>query len=193
MVGSLIRLAAAAVFASALAGCADVPGIEFTSAPEHAEHTDAVTITGRMALQDPPQQCVPYARTHSGIDIHGDAYTWWAKAQGRYERGNVPKEGAVLVLDLYSGPQRGHVAVVRSIVSDREIHVDHANWFADGTIYVDDPVLDVSEDNDWSRVRVWNIRTGSWGIHDYPVQGFIGPGRVADTSHVAQNDQADDR
>ncbi|MEO8896348.1 MAG: hypothetical protein ABI450_10750, partial [Rhizomicrobium sp.] len=43
-------------------------------------------------------------------------------------------------------------------------------------IYLDDPVADVSASNDWSQVRVWNIRTGGWGTRIYPVQGFIGPG-----------------
>ena len=80
------------------------------------------------------------------------------------------------MLNGYAGPERGHVAVVRSLISSREIRVDHANWLGDGAIYVDDPVADVSADNDWSIVRVWNIKTGGWGKRTYPVQGFIGPG-----------------
>ncbi len=88
----------------------------------------------------------------------------------------MPESGAVLVLTDYAGPERGHLAVVRSLVSSREIRVDHANWLGDGAIYLDDPVADVSENNDWSQVRVWNIRTGGWGTRIYPVQGFIGPG-----------------
>ena len=47
----------------------------------------------------------------------------------------------------------------------------------DGAIFTDDPVLDVSDQNDWSQVRVWNPRAGAWGTKIYPVQGFIGPGR----------------
>ena len=61
------------------------------------------------------------------------------------------------------GPSRGHLAVVREVVSPREIRVDHANWLDDGAIYLNDPVADVSPDNDWSAVRVWNIKTGAWG------------------------------
>ena len=61
-------------------------------------------------------------------------------------------------------------------ISPREIRVDHANWLDDGAIYLNDPVADVSADNDWSQVRVWNIKTGGWGAQIYPVQGFIGPG-----------------
>ncbi len=53
--------------------------------------------------------------------------------------------------------------------------MDHANWLDDGSIFINDPVMDVSEDNDWSAVRVWNIKTGAWGGNTYPVQGFILP------------------
>lgn len=122
-----------------------------------------------------PLQCVPYAREHSAIKISGDANTWWTKAAGKYERGATPAAGTVMVLFHYSGGDSGHVAVVRRVVSAREIRVDHANWLDDGSIYVNDPVVDVSADNDWSQVKVWNIRTGGWGSHIYPVQGFIGP------------------
>lgn len=123
-------------------------------------------------------QCVPYARLHSGIAVYGDAYTWWDQSATQYRRGSQPIQGAVLVLDRYAGPTRAHLAVVRSIVSPREIRIDHANWFNDGAIYVDDPVEDVSAANDWSQVRVWNIRTGAWGVKTYPVRGFIGPDRL---------------
>ena len=59
--------------------------------------------------------------------------------------------------------------------SPREIRVDHANWLDDGAIYVDDPGRGcVAASNDWSEVRVWNIKTGAWGGKVYPVQGFIG-------------------
>ncbi len=74
-----------------------------------------------------------------------------------------------------------------AVISGREIRVDHANWLDSGNIHLDDPVLDVSPDNDWSRVRVFNLRTHAWGGHVYQVRGFIGPGprrhgrmRVAD-------------
>ena len=41
-------------------------------------------------------QCAPYAREISGIQIFGNANTWWSQAAGKYERGNAPKVGAVL-------------------------------------------------------------------------------------------------
>jgi hypothetical protein len=123
-------------------------------------------------------ECVPYAREHSSINIHGDAYTWWDKAAGVYARGNEPLMGAVMVLVNYAGRRHAHVAVVSRMVSPREIRIDHANWLNDGAIYVNDPVIDVSDANDWSQVKVWNIRTGSWGTKVYTVKGFIGPGPV---------------
>jgi hypothetical protein len=131
---------------------------------------------GEVTSPDHPLQCVPYARQISGVNLWGDAYTWWNKAAGKFERSSQPKSGAVMVLNGYAGPNRAHLAVVRDVVSNREIKVDHANWLDDGAIYVDDPVVDVSADNDWSQVRVWNIRAAAWGSRIYPVQGFIGPG-----------------
>jgi hypothetical protein len=80
--------------------------------------------------------------------------------------------------------------VVRQVVSPREIRVDHANWLNDGSIYLNDPVQDVSSDNDWSVVRVFNLKVGAWGERLYPVQGFISawrreprPDLTADNSH----------
>ena len=91
-----------------------------------------------------------------------------------------------MVLTGYAGPERGHLAVVRQIVSPREIRVDHANWLNDGAIYLDDPVQDVSRWNDWSMVRVYNIKTGAWGGKVYPVQGFIG-GATGGGQAVSEN------
>jgi hypothetical protein len=137
-------------------------------------------------------QCVPYVRAHSSVDIHGDAYTWWEKAAGVYQRSTAPVEGAVMVLVGYAGKHRAHVAVVRRLVTPREIRIDHANWLNDGSIYVNDPVVDVSPDNDWSEVKVWNIRSGTWGTRTYALKGFIGP-RTASEQRVSSNGgRADD-
>jgi hypothetical protein len=138
------------------------------SAPDFRQESARADAADRL-------QCVPYARLHSSVKLYGDAYTWWQKAAGHFARGTRPREGAVMVLNNYAGPERAHLAVVRKIVSPREVRIDHANWFDDGAIYVNDPVIDVSGENNWSSVRVWNIRTGSWGERIYPVQGFIGP------------------
>ncbi len=71
---------------------------------------------------------------------------------------------------------------MRCIVSPRKILIDHANWLDDGAVYVNDPVIDVSDNNDWTVVKVWNIRSGSWGTKVYKVQGFIGPGPAVRTA-----------
>lgn len=121
------------------------------------------------------EECVPFARQLSGIPIYGDAWTWWDQAAGHYARGSRPSPGSVMVLDQYAGPRRAHVAVVRAVTGPREMRVDHANWLDEGQIHLDDPVRDVSAGNDWSEVRVFNLRTKSWGGHTYHVRGFIGP------------------
>jgi len=150
--------------------------------PDDSADTAPSTIEGTHL------QCVPYARDHSGVNIFGNATAWWDKAAGVYARGTAPAPGAVLVLNGYSR-HRAHVAVVRRIVSAREIRIDHANWLDDGAIYVNDPVVDVSENNDWTAVKVWNIRTGSWGTRVYRVQGFIGPGPAGNPA-VAWNNRS---
>jgi surface antigen len=163
------KLAAVALLAFSLEGCASNV-MEYGPPPPMP-----------MAREVPPAvmdgqklQCVPYARANSDIKIFGDAYTWWDKAAGKYPRSSLPEPGAVMVLHNYAGPNHGHVAVVRRVMDAREIRVDHANWLNDGSIYENDPVLDVSRDNDWSVVRVFNLKTGAWGGRLYPVQGFIG-------------------
>jgi len=181
MVGSFLRLAAAAAFSVLLAGCAGAPE---TATPDTAYGG------GEIVNPDSPLQCVPYAREQSGIALRGDAYTWWDQAAGRYARSDSPAEGSVMVLHDYAGPERAHLAVVRAVSGPRDIRIDHANWLDDGAIYVDDPVHDVSSGNDWSEVRVYNLKTGTWGGKTYPVQGFIDPYPPdADTMRVAQNPQ----
>ena len=163
------KLALIALFALGLEGCA-------TRVMDYGE-TPMPRERGRTTVENDthkPMQCVPYAREHSGIKLYGDAYTWWDKAEGKYPRGALPEAGAVMVLNNYAGDTRGHLAVVRRVVSAREIRVDHANWLDDGSIYVNNPVEDVSSGNDWSLVRVFNLKTGGWGSRLYPVQGFIG-------------------
>ncbi len=129
----------------------------------------------RVVSGDKGMQCVPFARAESGVDLYGDANTWWSKARGKYERESAPEEGAVMVLKGYKRSDRGHVAVVKAVVDDREIVIDHANWLNDGKIYLNQPVKDVSEDNDWSEVRVWYAPGGQYGARIYDVEGFILP------------------
>src|SRR4051794_13453960 len=102
--------------------------------------------------------CVPYARHRSGLGLRGDAWQWWAAAEGQYRRDRQPHPGSVLVLMRTARLPQGHLSVVARVVSAREIRVDHANWASGrgkGQVAQDQPVEDVSAANDWSLVRVW--------------------------------------
>jgi surface antigen len=147
---------------------ANVDAAEDNDPPEALEAPKVMRVSARL-------QCVPYARDASGVSIRGNANTWWRQANGRYERAKTPDEGAVIVMRGYNNANRGHVAVVREVLSQRSILIDHANWLNSGEITVNVPVVDVSPNNDWSQVRVWHIPTQTWGVRVYTVQGFILP------------------
>lgn len=122
-------------------------------------------------------QCVPYARQLSGIPIHGDAWTWWRQAAGKYRRSARPTVGSVLVFRRTSRNRYGHLAVVTRIINDREVIVNHQNWLNKGRIHIDTPVRDVSRRNDWSAVRVWYTPGNVLGRSTYAAHGFIHPSR----------------
>lgn len=128
-------------------------------------------------LLDYVGQCVPFARAASGIQIYGDAWTWWDQAQGRYQRSHKPKVGAVIVFAKTHQLRLGHVAVVSRVVEDRVLMLTHANWSRQngerGHAEQDVTLYDVSDDNDWSRVKVWYRDTNGLGGSIYPVKGFI--------------------
>jgi hypothetical protein len=168
-------------------GHATPPAAAAATADDPALFPDDDSDAGPSRVAGVRIQCAAYAREHSSVDIHGDAYTWWEQAGGIYARSSEPVEGSVMVLKNYAGKHRAHVAIVRRMASSREIRIDHANWLNDGAIYVNDPVLDVSAANDWSQVKVWNIRSGSWGTRVYAVQGFIGPAPADSNPLVASN------
>ena len=92
----------------------------------------------------PYLQCVPYARERSGVQIYGDAHTWWGQAEGRYARGTQPRAGAVMSFRPTGAMVLGHVAA-----------------------------LDLAAANDWSQVRVWYAPLGGLGTTAWPVAGFI--------------------
>jgi hypothetical protein len=116
--------------------------------------------------------CVPFARTASGVQIKGNAKTWWDAAAGRYRRGDEPEVGAVMVFSGSRKMPMGHVAVVAEVVSDRVILIDHANWKRN-KVSLGMVVRDVSDAGDWSAVRV----EGDPGVvgRVNPVSGFIYP------------------
>lgn len=176
-----LRAATAIFCALGAAGCATSGDDEFRLGQLGAPAAEGTHVETPAR----PLECVPYARARSGVALFGDAGTWWAKADGRYTKRQAPRLGSVIVLTGYARPGRGHVGVVSALVSTREIRLDHANWLGDGAIYVGDPVADVSLENDWSEVRVWNPHTAAWGQKTYLVEGFIGPDRAEDLERVA--------
>lgn len=127
-------------------------------------------------------QCVPFARALTGVEIRGDAHSWWDQAEGRYERGSRPKVGAVMTFVPHGNMRLGHVAAVRRIIDKRTLLISHANWSTidgvRGHIEEDVRVIDVSEENDWSRVRVWYTPNGALGTTEWPLHGFIYPDRL---------------
>jgi len=147
--------------ASLLAGCSAVPRV------------------GGPAGSSASLECAPFARQVSGIQLYGEAYSWWDQAAGRYGRGNTPVPGGVLVFRRSDRLPSGHVSVVDRIVSAREIVVTQSNWLHH-RITRDEPVLDVSDRNDWSAVRVWWAPTGTLGRTIYPAYGFIAPNGQGD-------------
>jgi surface antigen len=129
------------------------------------------------ASADTYWQCVPFARLVSGIQIFGDAYTWWKQAVGHYDTGFSPKAGAVLCFKPNGKMSLGHVAVVSQVLTDRVIQITHANWSriggTRGQIEKDVTVIDVSPAGDWSTVKVWYDPVRDLGSTTYPTYGFI--------------------
>jgi surface antigen len=116
--------------------------------------------------------CAPFARELSGVALYGDAAEWWDAASGRYRRSSDPDIGSVLVLRREGRLPSGHVSVVSRVIGRRQIEVIQANWVP-SELDVDQLVVDVSDENDWSRVRVWWPPVGQLGAHEYAAYGFI--------------------
>lgn len=130
-------------------------------------------LLAKIVVPNSPLQCVPYARKLSNIQIRGDAWTWWGKAEGRYPRGTQPIAGSVLVLKKKNATSLGHVAFVEEVIGSRTLIVSHANWLNKGRLHNHMPVIDVSAANDWSAVRFWNGDGGHFGGNTYHPYGFI--------------------
>lgn len=128
-------------------------------------------------------ECVPYARTTSGIQIYGDAWTWWSQAKGRYATGSSPRVGAVMAIKPFNNSRLGHVATVSRLIDSRTVLLSHANWSVPGEIERNVTALDVSPNNDWSQVRIWYGPAQNLGTTRWPVSGFIynaKPGKLRD-------------
>ena len=182
MVGSHLRFAAAAVFFLQVAGCSSTHNFDYAA-------NEPVTAGGIVKTPSHPLECVGFcSRAHSGIDLRGDAFG--LVAAGR--RPLCPRHRSERRLDPRSDRLCGAAPLPiwpwsGDIISPREIRVDHANWLNDGAIYLSDPIVDVSPENNWSEVRVYNQRAASWGRQTYLVQGFIGPGRLPKNPEVGRS------
>ncbi|USI74124.1 CHAP domain-containing protein [Sphingomonas morindae] len=135
-------------------------------------------------------QCATFARMFSGVQLFGAAASWWSQAVGHYDRGNAPKQGAVLVFKAISSMRSGHVATVSQVVSDRIIKVTHANWSVPGRVERDVEVIDTSARNDWSEVRVWFKGIHDLGKREYPAYGFIYGGKAVAAAVEGGADEA---
>src|SRR5690349_14935050 len=135
------------------------------------------------AMAETYWQCVPFARLISGIQIFGDARTWWDQATGKYETGYQPKAGAVLCFKPTARMRLGHVAVVSQVLTDRIVQITHANWSpiegSRGKVEKDVTVIDVSPSGDWSEVKVWYDPNRDLGGSTYKTHGFIYPDATA--------------
>ena len=142
-------------------------------------------------------QCVPIARRMSGVQIYGDAWTWWDQAAGRYKRGGTVRPGAVLVFRPTARMRLGHVAVISRVIGPRIAMVTHSNWSRIGgereQVERDVTLTDVSAAGDWSKVRIWYDSVGGLGGSTYATYGFIygtpdgrGEGRIR-TARPANN------
>lgn len=170
----LLRSLLPLLLAAALSACGSAP-------PEQS----AFGAPTGASSHHPGVMCAPFARELSGLPLYGDADTWWTQAAGRYRRGSDPMPGAVLVFKRSSRLQSGHVAVVSRVLGDRQIQVTQANWIP-SQVDQDQLVVDVSERNDWSAVRVWYTPQRHLGGGTYPTYGFIVPPRVARHEELAK-------
>jgi surface antigen len=161
--------------------------------------TIALGVGGLLFLSCLPAQavaphggnCVAYARSVTGIDLDGNAAAWWPHAAGRYERGQLPKLGAILVFKPYGHMHVGHVAVVSRVVGPREILVDQANWIR-GRVVKSMSVVDASLQNDWTSVKVIELHSGTHG-RENPTYGFIYPRDLPAGFVEANTDTTDTR
>jgi hypothetical protein len=117
--------------------------------------------------------CALYARAVTGVDLYGAAGGWWYEAAGRYQRGQTPAVGSIMVFRPTGAIPSGHVAVVSKIVGPTMVLVDQSNWYH-GRVTLQTPVVDTSPGHDWTTVAVMNLGSGQFG-RDNPTFGFVYP------------------
>jgi hypothetical protein len=117
--------------------------------------------------------CALYARAVTGVDLYGAAGGWWYEAAGRYQRGQSPAVGSILVFRPTGSIPSGHVAVVAKVVGPSMVLVDQSNWYH-GQVTLRTPVVDTSPNHDWTTVAVMDLGSGQLG-RDNPTFGFVYP------------------
>lgn len=134
--------------------------------------------------------CVQFVKSVSDIDISGNAWTWWDHAAGVYARGTAPREESVLVFKRTRHMPAGHVAVVSSVLNDRMVLIDQANWTShrrdNRNVERGVAVKDCSSGHDWSAVCVWNDKYRVFG-RPYPISGFIYPQAAQRTAQLERS------
>ncbi len=147
----------------------------------------------RREIANPGLNCVQFVKAVSDIALTGDAWMWWHRAEGLYDRGSEPRKEAILVFKQSGKMTRGHVAQVTDIIDARNIRIDHSNWAPRGGLKgrVDRDVIvqDISETNDWSLVRVWYDKADQFG-RPYPTFGFVYSPEASIQSASAENNDA---
>lgn len=132
----------------------------------------ALTTLGMGAAPAEARMCVTHVRNLTGIMIPANAWGWWSGAEGRFERGNMPTPGSILVWRRAGNLPLGHVGVVARIVDSRTILVDHS-WDSDA-LRRNQQIVDTSANNDWSSVTVWYHPLSVMG-GEYATYGFVYP------------------
>ncbi|WP_448206730.1 CHAP domain-containing protein [Azospirillum sp. sgz302134] len=138
------------------------------------------------------EDCVRTVRAISDFTLQGDAWKWWDRAVGQYERDKRPAAGSVLVFKRSGRLNRGHVSLVSHVIDRRTIEVDHS-WLDGRGLRRNMRVVDVSRNNDWSAVRVWHEPSDQLGLRVYTTYGFILPeGEHANGRMMDANDSGID-
>lgn len=118
-------------------------------------------------------QCAPYAREHSAVNLRGAAASWWGEAQGQYNRTSSPCGGCAGV-SIYRQAAIGPCFCGQTGAKFPPC-AGGSRKLGAGEVTHRAPVVDVSPNNNWTRVRVWWSPIHAMGKTVYPVYGFIEP------------------
>lgn len=192
----MLKKTTVALMVTAFALCAPSAGLTASAKKTATANSTAQPAPQPVATRNAYLQCVGYARQATGMQIYGNAWTWWAGAEGKYDRGSKPRAGAVIVFRSQGKMRHGHVAVVSQIITERYIQISHANWSPingrRGQIEENVNVMDVSANNDWSQVKVWYGPLNDFGTTVYTAYGFIYNGEAGSRPYTPAPEFAQD-